>query len=240
VGGVDTGVNRATDKQRDEFMAAQMALRAAPFSDFPTFSDRNVELKRSSGEFLDYALVDDLLQDKHGLLLAGVEQRVNARIDSIRTGFDRAEWPTQVRETVQQLERDSVRDQDSTADTTEDRVVKRRREVLERIKLAIRDQLYAYLDNKDFGGLEYVLSLVEQIKDRLEAPGTGLISALKLNSERYREIKEAVRTREYERLLANLEQTRGGFFSSNNEKQAVTVLDSSSTCAPRRPMKRRS
>jgi hypothetical protein len=225
VGGVDTGVNRATDKQRDEFMAAQMALRAAPFSDFPTFSDRNVELKRSSGEFLDYALVDDLLQDKHGLLLAGVEQRVNARIDSIRTGFDRAEWPTQVRETVQQLERDSVRDQDSTADTTEDRVVKRRREVLERIKLAIRDQLYAYLDNKDFGGLEYVLSLVEQIKDRLEAPGTGLISALKLNSERYREIKEAVRTREYERLLANLEQTKGGFFSSNNEKQAVTVLD---------------
>ncbi|MBD8722266.1 DUF4339 domain-containing protein [Oxalobacteraceae sp. CFBP 13708] len=225
VGGADTGVNRATDKQRDEFMAAQMALRAAPFSDFPTFSDRNVELKRSSGEFLDYALVDDLLQDKHGLLLAGVEQRVNARIDSIRTGFDRAEWPTQVRDTVQQLERDSVRDQDSTADTTEDRVVKRRREVLERIKQAIRDQLYAYLDNKDFGGLEYVLSLVEQIKDRLEAPGTGLISALKLNSERYREIKEAVRTREYERLLANLEQTKGGFFSSNNEKQAVTVLD---------------
>jgi hypothetical protein len=225
VGSADTGANRATDKQRDEFMAAQMALRAAPFSDFPMFSDRNVELKRSSGEFLDYAVVDDLLQDKHGLLLAGVEQRVNARIDSIRTGFDRGEWPTQVRETVQQLERDSVRDQDSTADTTEDRVSKRRREVLERIKQSIRDQLYAYLDNKDFGGLEYVLSLVEQIKDRLEAPGTGLISVLKLNSERYREIKEAVRTREYERLLSNLEQTKGGFFSSNNEKQAITVMD---------------
>lgn len=225
VGGNDTGANRATDKQRDEFMATQMALRPIPFSDFPTFSDRNVELKRSSGEFFDYAVVEDLLQDKQGLLLAGVEQRVNLRIDGIRSGFDRAEWPTQVREAVLQLERDSVRDQDSTADTTEDRVSKRRREVLERIKHAIRDQLYAYLDNKDFGGLEYVLSLVEQIKDRLEASGPGLISALRLNAERYREIKEAVRTREYERLLANLEQARGGFFSGNSEKQAVIVMD---------------
>ena len=224
VGGSDTGANRATDKQRDEFMAAQMALRAAPFSDFPQFSDRNIELKRSSGEFLDYAIVEDLLQDKNGLLLAGVEQRVNTRIDAIKSGFDRSEWPTQVRETVTQLERDAVRDQDSTADTTEDRVSKRRREVLERIKQAIRDQLYAYLDNKDFGGLEYVLSLVEQIKDRLEAPGTGLVSALNTNAERYREIKEAVRTREYERLLANLEQTKGGLFGGG-EKQAVTVMD---------------
>ncbi len=224
VGSSDTGANRATDKQRDDFMAAQMALRTHPFSDFPEFSDKQVELKRSNGEFIDYQIVDDLLQDKHGLLLAGVEQRVNGQIDAIRSGFDRAEWPAQVRDAVKRLERDAVRDQDSTADTTEDRVSKRRRELLERIKQGVRDQLYSYLDNKDFGGLEYVLSLVEQIKDRLEAPGTGLMQALGTNAERYREIKEAVRTRECERLLTNLEQTRGGLFG-NGEKQAVAVMD---------------
>ena len=224
VGGSDLGANRATDKQRDEFMAAHMALRAATFSDFPEFSDKGIVLKRSSGEFTDYFIVEDLLQDKSGLLLAGVEQRVNHRIDEIRSGFDRAEWPVQVRDAVKQLERDAVRDQDSTADTTEDRVAKRRREVLERVKKTVRDQLYAYLDNKDFGGLEYVLSLVEQIKDRLEASGNGLIAALTLNGERYREIKEAVRSREVERLLTNLEQTKGGFFGGG-EKQAVTVMD---------------
>jgi len=224
VGSSDAGAHRATDKQRDEFMAAQMALRTFPFSDFPEFSDKKIELKRSSGEFSDYQIVEDLLQDKHGLLLAGVEQRVNLRIDEIRTGFERKEWPTQVRDAVRQLERDAVRDQDSTADTTEDRVSKRRREVLERIKHTARDQLYAYLDNKDFGGLEYVLSLVEQIKDRLEAPGSGLVLALNNNAERYREIKEAVRTREYERLLTNLEQTKGGLFGGG-EKQAITVMD---------------
>ena len=224
VGGSDLGANRATDKQRDEFMATHMALRAATFSDFPDFSDKTIELKRSSGEFADYFIVEDLLQDKNGLLLAGVEQRVNHRIDEIRTGFDRAEWPVQVRDAVKQLERDAVRDQDSTADTTEDRVAKRRREVLERVKKTVRDQLYAYLDNKEFGGLEYVLSLVEQIKDRLEVSGNGLIAALTLNGERYREIKEAVRSREVERLLNHLEQTKGGFFGSG-EKQAATVMD---------------
>lgn len=224
VGRPDLGTNHATDKQRDDFMATQMALRAAPFSDFPEFSDKSIELKRSSGEFNDYHIVEDLLQDGHGLLLVGVELRVNSRIEEIRSGFDRGEWPTQVREAIKQLERDAVRDQDSTADTTEDRVAKRRREVLESIRKTVRDHLYAYLDNKEFGGLEYVLSLVEQVKDRLEAFGNGLIASLTTNAERYREIKEAVRSREVERLLNNLEQTKGGFFG-NGEKQAAVVMD---------------
>ncbi|WP_414440231.1 tubulin-like doman-containing protein [Burkholderia sp. 22PA0106] len=224
VGSSDTGANRATDQQRDTFMAAHLGLRPAPFSDFPEFSDKTIELKRSTGEFLDYFVTEDLLQDKNGLLLAGIEQRVNTRIDEIRTGFPREEWPTQIREAVKLLERDAVRDQDSTADTTEDRVGKRRREVFERIRKAATDQLYAYLDNKEFGGLEYVLSLVEQVKDRLEALGTGLVSALEVNAERYREIKEAVRSREYERLLDNLSQIRKGLFS-NADKQSATVLD---------------
>ena len=43
-------------------------------------------------------------------------------------------------------------------DTTEDRISKRRREVLDDVKKVVRDQLYGYLDNKEFGGLEYVLS----------------------------------------------------------------------------------
>lgn len=224
VGSSDLAANRATDQQRDAFMAAHVGLRPVPFSDFPEFSDRSIELKRSTGEFVDYLVTEDLLQDKNGLLLAGVEQRVNARIDEIRTGFPREEWATQIRETMKQLERDAVRDQDSIADTTEDRVSKRRREVFERIRKAVTDQLYAYLDNKEFGGLEYVLSLVEQVKERLEAPGMGLVSALEVNADRYREIKEAVRSREYERLLDNLQQIRKGLFN-NADKQASTVLD---------------
>lgn len=226
VGGTDAGANRATDTQRDNFLAANMFLKGTPFSDFPEFSDKSIELKRSSGDFIDFRVVDELLEDRHGHLLAGVENRVNTRINDIRTGFDRSEWPAQVRDAMKHLERDAVRDQDSTADTTEDRISKRRREVLDDVKKVVRDQLYGYLDNKEFGGLEYVLSLVEQIKDRIEAPGSGLTAQIGANAERYREIKEAVRSREYERLLNNLEQTRSTFgFLSNGEKQAGVVMD---------------
>ncbi|OYO32237.1 tubulin-like doman-containing protein [Janthinobacterium sp. PC23-8] len=224
VGGVDAGANRANDDQRNTFIGAHMGLRATPFNDFPVFSDKSIELKRSNGPFDDFQVVDDLLAERQGSLLSGVEERVNRRIDEIRTGYDRKEWPTQVREAVRQLERDAVRDQDSTADTTEDRIAKRRAELFGNIKQVVRDQLYGYLDNKEFGGLEYVLSLVEQIKDRIEAPGSGLIAQIDTNAERYREIKEAVRTREYERLLNNLEQVRGGLFGSG-DKQAASVMD---------------
>lgn len=226
VGASDGAVNRATDVQRDNFLAANMFLKGTPFSAFPEFSDKSIELKRSNGDFIDFRMVDELLEDRHGHLLAGVENRVNTRINDIRTGFDRSEWPAQVRDAMGHLERDAVRDQDSNADTTEDRISRRRREVLEEVKKVVRDQLYGYLDNKDFGGLEYVLSLVEQIKDRIEASGSGLMAQIGHNAERYSEIKEAVRSREYERLLNNLEQTRGGFsFFSNSEKQAGVVMD---------------
>ena len=224
VGVTDTSANRAIDKQRDEFMSTHMDLKAYTFSDFPQFSDKHVELKRSNGEFIDFLVVERLLADKQGSVVSGVDQRVNDRINDIRSGFDRKEWATQVREVIKQLERDAVRDENSTADTTEDRVSKQRAEMLSRMRDNIRVQLYAYLDNKQYGGLEYVLSLVEQIKDRLEAPGTGLLSALGVNAERYREIKDAVRSHEVERLLDNLEQTRGGLFGSG-DKQAGLIMD---------------
>jgi len=226
VGGTDAGANRATDTQRDNFLAANMFLKGTPFSDFPEFSDKSIELKRSSGDFIDFRIVDELLEDRHGHLLAGVENRVNTRINDIRTGFDRSEWPAQVRDAMKHLERDAVRDQDSTADTTEDRISKRRREVLEDVKKVVRDQLYGYLDNKRVRrpGIRAVAGGADQGPHR--GAGQRLDGADRQQCRALPRIKEAVRSREYERLLNNLEQTRSTFgFLSNGEKQAGVVMD---------------
>lgn len=222
---VGDGGNRATDKQRDEFMVAHMHLAAQPFSDFPDFSSREIELKLAAGEFYDYAVTNDLLTDRHGATVAMVQQKVDAQLEAIAGSFDRDEWPTHVREAVKQLERDAVRDQDSTADVMEDRISRRRRELFQEITSKIRDQLYNYLDNKEFGGLEFVLSLVEQMKARLETPGTGLVPALTTNAARYQEIKEALRTYEYERLVGNLMQVRGFGLFTAKDKQARAILE---------------
>src|SRR5690606_9493294 len=113
VAGGDAGANRATEKKRDEFMATHLHLRPTPFSDFPEFSSRDVDLKRSSGECLDDLVVEELLQDRQGALVAGLQQRVTAQLDDLKSGFAREEWPAQIRQRVRQLERDVMRDQDS-------------------------------------------------------------------------------------------------------------------------------
>lgn len=220
----DVHANRATDKQRDAFMTDRMLLSAMPFSDFPEFSSKNIELKRSSGDFNDFLVVEELLKDKQGNLVAGMQQKVDDRIEGIKSGFKRDEWVAQVREVVKQLERDAIRDQDATAEVVEDRVARQRMLLFAQIKGGAREQLYTYLDNKEFGGLEYVLSLVEQIKDRLANASTGMISQLAGNSARYEEIRDAVRTHEYERLMGNLAQAKGGLFGSG-EKQSLVIMD---------------
>jgi len=225
-GGAD-GANRATDKVRDEFMAAHLHLKPEPFTGIPEFSSKDVKLKLASGDFLDYAVVDVLLKDRQGSMPAAVEQRVSQQIAEIEAGFKPDEWPQQIRERVKQLERDVVRDQDSGADTAEDRVVRRRRELFTELTKALTDHLFSYLDNRDYGGLEFVLSLVEQIKDRLERPDSGICSVLERNAARYEEIKEAVRTHELERLMNNLAQTKGGWFGSvfsGGESQGREIL----------------
>lgn len=225
--GVATGdpqANRATDKQRDAFMKERMLLGALPFSDHPEFSSKDVSLKLSNGDFNDYLVVEELLKDRNGNLVAGMQQKVDDRVESIKQGFKRDEWATQVRDTLKQLERDVIKDQDATAEVTEDRVARQRKLLFASIREHISEQLYTYLDNKEFGGLEYVLTLVEQIKDRLANPSTGLISQLKLNASRYQEIRDAVRTHEYERLMDNLAQAKGGLFSSG-EKQSLVIMD---------------
>ncbi|AUB80396.1 tubulin-like doman-containing protein [Candidatus Thiodictyon syntrophicum] len=221
----DLGARRATDKQRDDFMAQYIQLVPRAFTDFPEISDPRAKLNR--GEFTDYQMTETLLTDRQGSLIDGMLQKVAASIERIASANKKDDWGSCIREAVKQLEHDVVRDQDSTADTTEDRVTHDAAQLFKETTQRIRDQLYVYLDNKDYGGLEYVLSLVEQIKDRLENPGTGLIAALADNARRYGELRDVVRSCEYDRLLTNLEQTKGsGLFGfGNKEEQARLILN---------------
>ncbi|MFM8333601.1 MAG: tubulin-like doman-containing protein [Candidatus Methylumidiphilus sp.] len=218
----NVGANRATDKQRDEFMATHMQLSPLPFTDFPDFSSREVKINRN--EFTDYRLTEALLVDGQGALIDGIQQKVAARVETIATGFERNEWSIHIREALRDLEHDVVRDENAVADVAEDRIGHRAKELYEEVIAKLREQMYFYLDNKEFGGLEFVLSLIEQIKSRLENKQTGLIGALASNAQRYLEVRDALRTHEYERLLGNLEQTKGFSLFSSKEEQAKIIL----------------
>ena len=66
----------------------------------------------------------------------------------------------------------------------------------------------------------------------MENPETGICAVLDQNAARYEEIKEAVRTHEYERLMHNLEETNGGVLGGlfgGGERQARLVMEQLTT-----------
>lgn len=223
VASADAQRNRAIDKHRDEFLATYFHVTQMAFGDFPDFSAKGVELRLTTGEFVDFALTDDLLSDANGNLVAGVQQKVDAAVEAIQQQFDKDDWAVQVRAAIKQLQRDVMRNQDS-AEATDDRVKAQAKVLFQEITKAADAVLYGYLDNREYGGLEYVISLVEQAKDRIENPSTGLVPACELNGRRYAEIRDALSTYECERLLGNLGETKGSSWLGSRKAQAEKIM----------------
>lgn len=229
-------VNRASNKQRDNFMASHMYLNRVAFNNLPDFSPASLkkpEIRELNSEFIDFNIVDVLLRSSHNGAVAidfseETRQRVSQRIDQIR-GIDRDQWAAEVRKAKLDLGRSVVRDTDATSDTTEDRITHHRKALFEILKSDIEKRLYSYLDNQELGGFEYVISLVEQIKDQISNTTSGVCAQLTSSAQRYTDLKIALESEEYEKQLKDLEDTRGkglfGWATGNKEEQARAILD---------------
>lgn len=206
---------RAGDAERDSFMREQMEMRERPFSEFPDFKKGTVDVTPVQ----EYALTEQLLMDKDGRsLLERVESKVQLEIDRIMAGYDIKLWREKVAELLPQLERDAIREAGATAETSEDRIKRHTGELTGRLKTRVRERLYALLDDRKQGGLEFVLSLLEQVKARLLQ--RDLINAEK-NGRRYRDIRDALRTRQVEESLNNLGQAAGRLFGKDAQAREV-------------------
>ena len=210
------GARRAGDAERDAFMRDQMDMSERPFDDFP-------DLRKGSADvtpFTEYALTNALLQDRDGRsLLERVESRVQLEMDRIMAAYDIKLWREKVSELLPQLERDAIREAGATAETSEDRIRRHTGELQGRLKGRVRERLYALLDDRRQGGLEFVLSLLEQVKARLQ--GRDLANAER-NGRRYRDVRDALRTRQVEESLGNLGQAAARLFGK--EAQAREVM----------------
>ncbi|WP_267874340.1 tubulin-like doman-containing protein [Zemynaea arenosa] len=197
---------RASDQERDVFMREQLGMGEHPFTEFPDFKRGTVDL----APFHDYALTGMLLQDKdERSLLERVESKVQFEIDRIMAAYDVKDWRERVVELLPNLERDAIREAGATAETSEDRIKRHTLELSARLKLRARNQLYAMLDDRRQGGLEFVLSMLEQIKARYAQRD---LPQAERNGRRYREIRDALRTRQVEDSLNNLSQASRAFF----------------------------
>ncbi|MBW8901917.1 MAG: hypothetical protein JF619_28270, partial [Massilia sp.] len=206
---------RAGDQERDIFMREQMAMSERAFTEFPDFKKGTVDVTA----FQEFALTDQLLMDKdQRSLLERVESKVQIEIDRIMAAYDVKLWREKVAELLPHLERDAIREAGATAETSEDRIKRHTAELLARLKTASRDKLYALLDDRKQGGLEFVLSLLEQIKARLQQRDLGHAER---NGKRYRDIRDALRTRQVEESLNNLSQAANKLFGKDAQAREV-------------------
>ena len=215
VGRDGAAARRAGDQERDVFMREHMAMSEHPFSEFPDFKKGTVDVT----PFQEYALTDQLLMDKdQRSLLERVESKVQLEIDRIMGAYDLKVWREKVAELLPQLERDAIREAGATAETSEDRIKRHTAELMGRLKGHSRDQLYALLDDRKQGGLEFVLSLLEQVKARLLQRDLGNAER---NGKRYRDIRDALRTRQVEESLNNLSQAATKLFGKDAQAREV-------------------
>eukprot|EP01034_Spumella_vulgaris_P028596 gene28596-35480_t len=206
---------RAGDQERDIFMREQMAMSEHPFDEFPDFKKGTVDV----APFQEYALTDQLLMDKdERSLLERVESKVQLEIDRIMGDYELKQWREKVAELLPHLERDAIREAGATAETSEDRLKRHTAELLQRLKGRAREQLYALLDDRKQGGLEFVLSLLEQIKGRISQRD---LVHMERNGKRYRDIRDALRTRQVEESLNNLSQAAAKMFGSEAQSREV-------------------
>ena len=216
VGSDGTAARRAGDQERDVFMREQMAMSERPFDAFPDFKKGTVD----TTPFQEYALSDRLLMDKdQRSLLERVESKVQVEMDRIMGAYDIKVWREKVAELLPQLERDAIREAGATAETSEDRIKRHTGELLAQLKGRVRNQLYALLDDRKQGGLEFVLSLLDQVKARLAQRD---LAAAERNGRRYRDIRDALRTRQVEESLGNLSQAAAKWVGK--EAQAREVM----------------
>jgi hypothetical protein len=206
---------RAADAERDAFMRDQMGMAEHPFSEFPDFRKGTVDVT----PFQEYALTDMLLMDRdQRSLLERIESKVQLEIDRIMASYDLKLWREKVVELLPNLERDAIREAGATAETSEDRIKRHTGELLANLRLGVRGRLYMLLDDRKQGGLEFVLSLLEQVKARL---GQRDLANVQRNGKRYRDIRDALRTRQVEESLNNLTQAASRLFGKDAQAREV-------------------
>jgi hypothetical protein len=206
---------RAGDQERDSFMREQMAMSEQPFDEFPDFRKGLID----TTPFHEYALTGQLLQDKdERSLLERIESKVQMEVDRITSGYELKIWREKVAELLPQLERDAIREAGATAETSEDRLKRHTGELSARLQARVRGKLYALLDDRKQGGLEFVLSLLEQIKGRIAQRD---LPHMERNARRYREMRDVLRTRQVEESLNNLTQAAGKLLGREQQSREV-------------------
>lgn len=210
----------------DTFVVAHLMMDSVrAFDSFPE------HLRNEKPHIPDYPLVDKLLFNQSESIVQHLRDRIRSVFDSIPNNTsDPKNWPDRVNEIyAEQLKMISASASDAAQYPPLIQAVRtQRRNVIDQLlsNEGIRKVLYAYLDNVERGGLTFTLRLIQMLRDRIHAEGSGLMSQLRGAQSTYEGLAKLVSEKRYTQALNNLKKAvKGGLFGGVDEKEARKALD---------------
>ena len=219
----DAKSNTPTEGDRDDLLVNRMYLGVDnDILDYDFVA--RTDSYRKGAERTTYPLVAELLRDRGISRLDDIEKRITDTFEEIRVGGNYKEWASKIAEAITQINRDAFKTVDGGG-LHEDAIEKRRKELLDELlnpdrKDGLIKALWARVDNKERGGLDYTIELIQRLKDRMENADTGLVRALNENAKWYSDLSGHLRNEETSILQEHLQQAIGKFIGAKDQSEA--------------------
>jgi hypothetical protein len=181
-------------------------------------------------EFAVHKLVDLLLYDGDKPMLGHLYDRINRAIDEIRISTEKDQRLPRVDKLRNELDRDLGIEggaTDAGAGGIEDAIRARRKFVFQDLTAdnsGLLKALWAAVDNKEKGGIDYTIQLVERIKDCIENDATGILRDMEAAKIWFSGLCEKLREGELQVLRDDIGRTKGGTFLGTKKDYAEDIL----------------
>jgi hypothetical protein len=220
----DTKVNSPTEQERDELLASRMYLGVDNEIVNYDFVEQTDEY-RNGAERTVYPILMELMRVNGVSRLDDIETKIRDTFEQIGQGGSYKEWPVKIAEAIKQINHDTFKAVESGSGLHEDAIKRRRAELLAELLSAERKDglikaLWARVDNKERGGLDYTIELILRLKDRMENANTGLVKTLEENGKWFADLSGHLRNLETGTLQDHLQQAIGKLLGGETQAKA--------------------
>lgn len=178
-------------------------------------------------EFAMPKLVDHLLYEGDKPMLGQIHDRINRGIDEILATTEKDQRLSRVDKLRAELDRDLGIEggaTDAGSGGMEESIKARRKFVFQSIvdeNSGLLKALWAAVDNKEKGGLDYTIQLIERIKDCIENDATGLLRDMETSQKWFSVLCGKLRAGELQVIRDHINQAKGGgLFGLGGNKEA--------------------
>jgi hypothetical protein len=220
VGAEYENANSVDDRTLEDFLKGKIELSTAVITPPDQIKDRKLT------DIGSFAIVNQLmmLPGSNKKVLDTIDQQCSERIDVVTNSFARKDWKSELKIVQRSLEQSTIADIDTKSITNEEKLSTKQMDLLATYKAIIEKQLFDYMDNAELGGLDYVLSFIKAIKQKIDNDTTGYSSRLKKNAKSLSEWKSELQ-KEIEKTYQFLDQVSGNALFGDNQKKAEAKIE---------------